>query len=105
MPGVNNALVKVVATKLSVATRCENFAHTTSDHKNGHVKCSASKIEYQDGFVVALFQSICQRGSCWLVDDPEDLKSSDGPRILCGLSLRVIEVGWYRYDGFLHICV
>merc|ERR1719445_1383102 len=41
--------------------------------------------------------------SCRLVDDSENIESTDDPSILSSLALRVVKVRWNCYNSVLHI--
>ena len=64
------------------------------DGQNGHIKGAAAQIEDEDVLLLTdlLVQSVRDGCRGRLVDDPEDVQSRDGPRVLGCLTLGVVEV-------------
>ena len=73
------------------------------DFQNGDVEGSAAQIEDENGLIVFLVDSVGQSGSCWFVDDSQNLKSSDSSGVLGGLALCICEVCWTGDDRLLDL--
>ena len=46
-------------------------------------------------FTHLFIQAICNSSCCWFIDDSQHIQTWDHSGVFCGLSLRVVEVGWY----------
>ena len=83
--------------------------------KDGDIECTAAEIEH--GYLLLLcrfVEAVCKSGCGRLVDDTHNLKAGNLACILCGLTLRVVEVSGNSDDslgygltkiifgGFLH---
>ena len=69
------------------------FKHTVANFQNAHVEGSATKVEYQNGFVFAAFvEAVCQSCSGWFVDNTQHFKTSDLPCFFCCSALCIVEV-------------
>jgi len=98
-------IVKVFSTQVSVAISCLDFKDAVFDCKEGHVKGATTEVEdqYVSFSLVLLVETVCNGSSCWLVDDPLHVEACDGSSIFSCLSLRVVEVGWDGDDGVLNL--
>jgi hypothetical protein len=80
----------------------EAGTYTIIDGKEGDIESSSSEIVDDDmGLIGAtgrllLVETVRDGGGRGLVDDAEDVKTSNDTSVLCSLSLRVVEV---RGDG------
>ena len=101
---INNHLVEIITTKVSVARGRQNFEDTIANLQNGHVERAAPEVKNQNTFVTLFVEAVGQRSRCGLVDDAQHLKASDFSGVLRGLPLGIIEVRRNRDhrlgDGF-----
>merc|ERR1719410_398722 len=101
---VHHAVVKVLATKVCVACSGLDLKDTLLDGEEGHVKGASAKIKDQHILLLALLiQAIGNGSSRGFVDDAQDIQPRDGPGVLRGLALRVVEVSRNSHDGILHL--
>ena len=90
---INNALVPVVSTKLGVSVSALNFKHAVTDFEHADVKCSATKVEHQNGFVFgAFFKTVCKSGSGWFVNDAQDFETCNCSGFFGGGALCVVKI-------------
>ncbi len=80
-----------------------DFKDAVADIENRDVKSSTTEIEDQDRFVLLFVEAVGQRGGCGLIDDSQHIKPGNLSRILCGLPLRIIEVGGNGNDRIRHL--
>ena len=90
---VNNPVVKIFTSEVSVTSGCENFEDTVVDGKERYIKSTTTKVVDDDlRFSALLVETIGDGGGGRLVDDTEDLKTGNSTSILGCLTLSVIEV-------------
>ena len=79
---------------MSVASGSLNGENTTSDVKEGYIEGTTAKIENEDVLLLGglLVKTVSNGGRGGLVDDTEDLETSNSTSVLGGKTLRVIEV-------------
>ena len=92
---LEEVVVKVLTTKMGVARGGLDGEDTTRDVQEGDIESSSTEIEDEDvllglGLTV---ETVGDGGSGGLVDDTENLETSDGTSILGGETLGVVEVG------------
>jgi hypothetical protein len=90
-------IVEIFTTQVCVSSSCLYSEHTTADVKKRNIKSSSSQVEDQNvlfglGLTV---ETVRNSSSSWLVDDPKDIKTSNGTSIFSGKTLGVIEVSRY----------
>mmetsp|Transcript_20083 Transcript_20083/g.17205 ORF Transcript_20083/g.17205 Transcript_20083/m.17205 type:complete len:108 (-) Transcript_20083:418-741(-) len=80
---------------MGITTGGFNFENTIFDGQKGNIESTTSEIEDEDvSFTLALsVETISNSGSCGLVNNSEDVKTTDGTSILGSLSLRIVEIG------------
>ena len=100
---ISDTLVKIFTTEMSVTSGCEHLEDTVIDSQDRDIEGTTTKIENDDVLLVLLVKTVGNSGGGRLVDDTEDLESSDDTSVLGGLSLGVIEVGWDGDDGVLDV--
>ena len=85
---------------MRVAVGGEHFKNAVMQLQNRDVEGAAAEVIYGDGSFLALVESIgqCRRG--WLIDQPQDFKSGDSPRVTRCLSLCVVEIRGYGDHRF-----
>ena len=70
-----------------------HFKHTIANFQHADVEGSATKVEYQNGFVFAtLVEAICQSCCCWFVDNSQHFKTCNLPSFFCCGALCIVEV-------------
>lgn len=62
-------------------------------------------IDSHSHFIICLVHAIRQGSGCRFIDNTQHIETSNLTRILCGLTLWVIEIGRNCDDGILHTCV
>ena len=92
---VNEAVVEVLTTKVSITSGGLDLEDTLFDRQERDIKSSSTEIENEDVLLSSGFRvkTVSNGSSSGLVDDTEDLESSDGSCILGSQTLRVVEVG------------
>ena len=89
---------------MRVAVRGLYFDHAFADFENRDVVSAAAKVEDGDRFVLLFVQTVGERRCRGLVHDAHHFKTGDLARVLCCLTLRVVEVrrnGDHRLFNFL----
>ena len=79
---------------MSISSSGLNFEDTIIDGQEGNVECSSSQIEDKNVSLSLTFlvQTVGNSSSSWLVNNSQDINSSNASGILCCLSLAVIEI-------------
>ena len=95
----DDALVEVLAAEEGVAGRGEHLVNAVADFEYGDVECAAAEVVDGDALVLAAPQPVGERGGGRLVDDALDPEARYLAGVLCGLPLRVVEVGGDGDDG------
>merc|ERR1719393_289660 len=103
---IHHPVVEILTAKMSVTSSGLDLEDAFLDGQDRHIKSSPTKIKDQhvalDGALL-LVQAIGNGGGGGLVNDPENIETSDNSGILGGLPLRVVEVGRDRDHGVLHL--
>src|SRR5271170_5691620 len=86
-------LIEIFTTKMGISCGGKNLKHTILNRKKRHIKCPPTKIKYHNlAFSFALVQSVGHGRSSRFIDDSQDIQSTNRSRILCRLTLLVVEV-------------
>lgn len=98
---VDESVVEILTTQVGVTGGGLNLEDTLLDGQEGNIEGSSSQIEDENVALTLdlLVKTVCNGGSSWLVDDSEDVETSDQTSIFGGLTLRISEVGWDCDDG------
>ena len=88
---VDQAVVEILTTQVSVTGSRLDLEDTVLDGENGDIEGSTAQIEDQDVALGAdlLVKTVGDGGGGRLVDDTEDVQTGDGTSILGGLTLKV----------------
>jgi hypothetical protein len=91
---VDETVVKVFTSQMSVTGSSLNLEDTLLNGQDGDIESSTSEIEDKNVLLTLglLVETVSDGGGGRLVDDSENLKTSNDTSILGGLSLRVVEV-------------
>jgi hypothetical protein len=91
---VDETVVKIFSTKTGI-TNNDLYFKNTLNSKERYIESSSAKIEDEDVMFTSnlLVKTVGDRSSRGLVDDSENVHFRDGSGILCGLPLRVVEIG------------
>merc|ERR1719463_915315 len=101
---VDHAVVEVLAAQVRVAGRGLHFKNALLDGEEGHVEGAAAQVEDEDvSFIALLVQTVRDGRGRRLVDDAQDVQSSNGSSILRGLALGVVEVGRHGHDRVVRL--
>lgn len=95
--------VEIFTTKVGVTVGRLDLKDTVLDLEDGDIESTTSKIVDSDDAVGGLVKTVSKGGGGGLVDDTEDVETSDLTSVLGGLTLRVVEVGGDSDDGVLHV--
>ena len=90
----DETVVEVLTTQVSVTSSRLDGEDTTSDVKEGDIESTTTQVEDQDVLLLGRLRvkTVGDGSSGGLVDDTEDLETSDRTRVLGGKTLRVVEV-------------
>jgi hypothetical protein len=98
--------VEILPTQMGVTSGGLDGEDTTLDVQEGHIESTTSQVVDEDiPLLLGLSgtETVGDSGSGRLVDDTEDVKTSNGTGILGGLTLVVVEVGGDSDDGLLDL--
>jgi hypothetical protein len=103
---LQEGVVEVLSSQVRVTSSGLDGEDTTSDGEKGDIEGSSSEIEDENhllllGLLSGLTETVSDGGSGRLVDDTENIETSDRTGILGGETLRVVEVGGDGNDGLL----
>merc|ERR1719158_1633721 len=100
---VDEFVVEVLTTQVSVTVGGLDLEDTFLDGEEGDIEGTTTKIENEDVSLLSLLaiKTVGDGGGGWLVDDSEHVDTSDGSSILGGLSLSIVEVSWHSDDSGL----
>jgi hypothetical protein len=86
---------------VSVTIGSLDFENTFLNSKERNIESTTSKIENENISLLSLLsiETVGNGSSSWLIDDSENVDSSNGTSILGGLSLSIIEVSWHCDDS------
>ena len=92
---LKEGVVKVLTTKMGVTSGGLDGKHFALYGQKGDIECTTTQVENKDIALVLgfLVKAVRNSGSSGLVDDTEDLETSNGTSILGSKTLRVVEVG------------
>ena len=92
---VNETVVEVLTTQVSVTSSRLDGEDTTSDVKEGDIESTTTQVEDQDVLLLGRLRvkTVGDGSSGGLVDDTENLETSDGTGVLGSETLGVVEVG------------
>jgi hypothetical protein len=102
---VNETVVKVLTIQVSVTGGCLDLEDTLLDSQERNIKSSSTKIEGEDVALAVhlLVETVGNSGSGRLVDDTEDVHTSDSTCVLGSLPLGVVEVRGDSNDSVIDI--
>ena len=97
---LHHALVKVLASEMSVAVGGDDLEHSVVDREQRDIERTAAEIEHKNVLLrLALVHAVRDGGRRGLVDDAEDVEAGNRASILGGGALGVVEVGGHGHDG------
>lgn len=87
-------VVKVLTTQMCVTSRSFDGKYTTGDVQKGDIESSSSQVENENILLCACLtvQTVRNGRSSGLIDDTENIKTSDRTCIFSRKTLRVVEV-------------
>jgi len=100
---VEDSLIEILTSQMGVTTGGHDFEDTGVDTEDGDIESTTTEIEDNDVFFTLLVETVGNSGSSGLVDDSDNVETSDGTGILSGESLGIVEVGWDGDDGVLDL--
>jgi hypothetical protein len=91
---VQEGIVEVLSAKMGVTIRRLNGENTTADVQKGNIESSSTEIENEDVFLGLRLpvETVGDGGSSGLIDDPQNVKASNGTSVFGGQTLGVVEV-------------
>ena len=92
---VDKSVIEIFTTQVSVTSGSLDFEDTLFNGQKGDIEGSSTEIEDENVTLASdlLVETVGDGSGGGLVDDTENLKTSDGARILGRQTLRVVEVG------------
>src|SRR5690625_8997 len=99
----DDLVVEVLTTEEGVAIGGFHLEHAIPNLEDRNVEGAATQIVNCDRSALLLFEAIGKRSRGRLVDDAQDLEPRDLAGVLCGLTLRVVEVGRNGNDRLLDL--
>lgn len=102
---VDETVVKVLTTKVSVTSSGLDLEDTLLNGKERDIEGTSTKIEDEDVLLTLLLlvKTVGNGSGSGLVDDTENVEASNGTSVLGGLPLVVVEVGGDGDDGLLDL--
>ena len=94
--------IEVLTTQVSVTVGGLDLEDTLLDLQTGDIESTTTQIVDGDNAVSLLLHTVGKGSSGGLVNDTEDVQTSDLTSILGGLTLRVVEVGRDSNDSVLN---
>ena len=103
---VNETIVKVFATQVSVTSCGLDFEDTLFNGQEGDIECFSTKIENKNIALAGdlLVKPVGNSSSGGLIDNMENVQTRNGTSILSGLTLRVVEVCGNSRNGIIASC-
>ena len=89
---VNEDNIEVFATKMCVIIGRLDLEYTFLHLKHGDIEGTTTEIIDGNNWWVSMIKTVCQSSGCRLIDDMEDIKTSNLTCIFGGLLLSIIEV-------------
>ena len=76
---VNKSVVEILTTQMSVTSSGLHLEDTLLNGQEGDIEGSSSQIEDEDVALTLnlLVETVCNGGSSWLVDDSENVETSN----------------------------
>ncbi len=93
--------VEVLTTKVGVTVGRLDLEDALLHLENRDIEGTSTQVEDGNYGRVVTVETVGERGGSGLVDDTENVKTSDGTGVLGGLTLRVVEVGGDGDNGVL----
>jgi len=91
---LDDTLVEVLSAEMVVARSSDDLEHSLIDLENRHVERTSSQIEHENVLLTFLIQTIRDSRGGGLIQDPDDIETSDGPSVSGRLSLAISKVRW-----------
>ncbi|EEQ38695.1 heat shock protein SSB1 [Clavispora lusitaniae ATCC 42720] len=98
--------VEILTTQVSVTSGSLDGENTTSDVQQRNIESTSTQVEDQNvSLLLGLTstQTVSNSGGSWLVDDSQDVQTSNGTSVLGGLTLSVVKVSWNSDNSLLHL--
>lgn len=91
---LKEVVVEVLTTQVGVTSGSLDGENTTGDVQERDIESSSTKVEDENVLLLGRLgvEAVSNRSRGGLVDDTEDLETSDGTSILGSETLRVVEV-------------
>jgi len=101
---VHHAVVKILATKMSVARRRLHLKDPVLDRQDRHIESAAAEVKDEDVAFCAdfLVEPVRDSSGRRFIDDTENIETRDCSSVLCRLTLGVVEVRWNRHHRVCH---
>ena len=97
---VDNSLVEIFTTQVSITSGSQNLEDTVVDGQEGDIESTTTEIVDDDlALVTSLVETVGNSCGGGFVDDAENVQSGDDTSVLGGLSLVVVEVSWDGNNG------
>lgn len=97
---VDDTLVEILTTKMGITSGSQDFEDTLVDGKERDIESATTEIVDNDlALTIGLIKTVGDSGRGGLVDNAEDVKTSNHAGVLGSLSLVIVEVGGDGNDG------
>ena len=101
---VDQTVVKVLTTQVSVTSSGLDLEDALLNGEQGNIEGTTTQVENEHVALALdfLVKTIGNGSSGWLINDTHNIQARNDSSILCGLALRVIEVGRNSDNCVLH---
>ena len=102
---LEEGVVEIFSSKMGISRNSLDSENSVSDGEEGNIESSTTKIEDEDILLLGAFriEAIGDSGGSGLVDDTEDVQSSNCAGVFGGISLTVGEICRDSDDGFFNL--
>jgi hypothetical protein len=108
---VDETVIEILTTQVGVTSSRLDFEDTLLNSQKRDIEGSSTKIEDQNVALAfnLLVKTVCNGSRGRLVDNSENIETSNKTSVLCGLTLRVGEISWDGnnciVDGSAKVCL
>mmetsp|Transcript_90821 Transcript_90821/g.207895 ORF Transcript_90821/g.207895 Transcript_90821/m.207895 type:complete len:265 (-) Transcript_90821:30-824(-) len=100
---LHDTLIKILTSQMGVTIGSDYLEHTVVDSQQGHIEGTATQVVHQDVLLRLLVQAVRNGSRGGLVDNTKHVQACDGPSILGGGTLGVIEIRGHGDHSVLHL--
>mmetsp|Transcript_48717 Transcript_48717/g.91272 ORF Transcript_48717/g.91272 Transcript_48717/m.91272 type:complete len:527 (-) Transcript_48717:171-1751(-) len=100
---LHHTLVKILSSQVGVTVGGHHLKDTVINGEEGNIEGSAAKVINQNVLLSLLVQTVGNGSRSGFVDDSQHIHAGNGSGILCGLTLRIVEVRRNGDHRMLHL--